>query len=95
MFSTYALLVPFEKLLNTIFNINLMCPSKKMKLADIYELTHSTIRFSGIKLNCSGETYCLDYKFSKLANGDFLPCTHIDVTVADLAKAWDCATTTS
>ena len=71
-----------------------MCPAKRMELAHVDKLTHSAIRFCGVKLHSAFKANGFNNKFRQLTNGKFLTCTYIDMAVAYLAKRRNSTATT-
>ena len=61
----------------------------------IGQFAHGAVGFGSVEGQPALIAYGVDNQLCQLADSDFLARTDIDVTVADLAKAWDCATTTS
>ena len=89
-----AVLVPGKKTLHAVFNLNFVCPSERMKFADIGEFAHGAIGLRVVKINSASKSYGFYDKFGELANGEFFACADIDVTVAYFSQRGDCAATT-
>ena len=81
--------VPVEEFLDSVFNLDFMCPAEGVELADVDELAHRAVRLAGVELDCTREADCLDYQFGQFPDGQFLAGADIDVAVADLAKGRD------
>ena len=64
-----------------------------MQFAHIDELAHGAIGLAGIEGDFALEAYGLDHQLAEFADGEFLACAHINVTVADLAQAGDVTAT--
>ena len=56
-----------------------------MQLGHINQLARCSIGFGRVETNCTFKANGFHNEFGKLAYGEFLACSYIDVTIANLA----------
>ena len=79
--------------MNTVLNLDLMRPAKGMEFRNINEFAHGAIGLGCVKFDYALKTNSFYHEFGEFTDGEFLAGTHVDMTVANLTKARNSATT--
>ena len=82
-----ALLVPVEEAVDAFVNLDGMVPAQGMKLADVGEFEHRSIRLGTVPTEFATETNLADNLLGTLLDAELLAGADVDVAVAHLADA--------